>query len=99
MKAFKAADVAAVLVSLGFASCAAVRVDPAIGKSRFLLVVDQLLGRETQPGRTVAGRTAPATPLDAEISQRLTALRQAFDKGLISQQEYDAKQASLISRL
>jgi hypothetical protein len=40
-----------------------------------------------------------ANDIDAELSNRLMALRQAFDKGLISQQEYDARQASLISHL
>jgi len=57
----------------------------------------------------VAAKIPPATPLaqgapairnpDAGLSEKLTTLKQALDKGLISQQEYEEKRASLINAL
>jgi hypothetical protein len=78
-------------------------------ETKILPVIDQLLGQAKHPEQVSTTRIPPATaiaegaPVDktaqSGLSEKLAALKQALENGLITQQEYEAKRASLISNL
>jgi hypothetical protein len=78
-------------------------------ETKILPVIDQLLGQAKHPAQNSTARILPATPIaehkpvakpaESELLEKLTALKQALDQGLISQEEYDAKRTSLIGNL
>jgi membrane protease subunit (stomatin/prohibitin family) len=61
-------------------------------------VMGQAMGQALNPGAAPAA-AAPAAPAQESIEDRLGKLKGLLDKGLISQDDYDATKAELLKKL
>jgi hypothetical protein len=70
---------------------------PIIILIAIILVLGLWLGRQSKKRTQIV--TAPAAPAADDTAQKLQSLKKMLDEGLISQTDYDAKKADILSKM